>query len=97
MTTPAPTVYIPTLNGGESLRRCLESLERQTLGTHVVVADNGEGEGSAALLSEHFPAVTRVGFGRNLGFGNALNRAIRRGRRRTDRPAQRRCRRRAAS
>jgi GT2 family glycosyltransferase len=77
MTTPAPTVYIPTLNGGENLRRCLESLQRQTLAPHVVVADNGEGEGSAALLAERFPAVTRVGFGRNLGFGNALNRAIR--------------------
>jgi N-acetylglucosaminyl-diphospho-decaprenol L-rhamnosyltransferase len=77
MTVPAPTVYIPTLNGGENLRRCLHSLERQTLAPQVVVADNGEGEGSAALLAESFPAVTRVGFGRNLGFGNALNRAIR--------------------
>jgi N-acetylglucosaminyl-diphospho-decaprenol L-rhamnosyltransferase len=77
MTMPTPTVYIPTLNGGENLRRCLESLERQTLIPHVVVADNGEGEGSATLLGERFPAVTRVGFGRNLGFGNALNRAIR--------------------
>jgi N-acetylglucosaminyl-diphospho-decaprenol L-rhamnosyltransferase len=77
MTPPAPTVYIPTLNGGDKLQRCLESLKRQTLASHVVVADNGEGEGCAALLSEHFPAVTRVGFGRNLGFGNALNRAIR--------------------
>ncbi len=73
----AATVYIPTLNGGEKLERCLESLGRQTVVPHVVVADNGEGEGSAALLSERFPRVTRVGFGRNLGFGNALNRAIR--------------------
>jgi N-acetylglucosaminyl-diphospho-decaprenol L-rhamnosyltransferase len=77
MTPSAPTVYIPTLNGGDNLRRCLESLEHQTLVAHVVVADNGEGEGSTALLSERFPAVERVGFGRNLGFGNALNRAIR--------------------
>jgi GT2 family glycosyltransferase len=77
MTFPTPTVYIPTLNGGENLSRCLESLQRQTLMPHVVVADNGEGEGSAPMLSERFPAVTRVGFGRNLGFGNALNRAIR--------------------
>jgi GT2 family glycosyltransferase len=73
----AATVYIPTLSGGEKLERCLESLRRQTVTPHVVVADNGEGEGSAAMLSERFPEVTRVGFGRNLGFGNALNRAIR--------------------
>jgi GT2 family glycosyltransferase len=77
MSTAAPTVYIPTLNGGENLRRCLTSLERQTVPADVVVADNGEGEGCAALLRERFPEVTRVGFGRNLGFGNALNRAIR--------------------
>ena len=76
MTESTPTVYIPTLKGGENLRRCLASLERQTAPPHVVVADNGEGEGCAALLDEQFPGVTRVGFGRNLGFGNALNRAI---------------------
>lgn len=70
------TVYIPTLSGGEKLERCLESLQRQTVVPHVVVADNGEGDGSGAMLAERFPAVTRVAFGRNLGFGNALNRAI---------------------
>ncbi len=77
MSPPSPTVYIPTLNGGEALRRCLDSLEQQTVSPHVVVADNGDGDGCAALLRENFPQVTRVGFGRNLGFGNALNRAIR--------------------
>jgi N-acetylglucosaminyl-diphospho-decaprenol L-rhamnosyltransferase len=77
MSARMATVYIPTLSGGKKLERCLESLEAQTVVPHVVVADNGEGEGSAAMLSERFPRVTRVGFGRNLGFGNALNRAIR--------------------
>ncbi|HVY79126.1 MAG TPA: glycosyltransferase family 2 protein [Solirubrobacterales bacterium] len=71
------TVYIPTLTGGEKLERCLESLAAQTVAPHVVVADNGEGEGSAAMLGERFPQVTRIGFGCNLGFGKALNRAIR--------------------
>jgi N-acetylglucosaminyl-diphospho-decaprenol L-rhamnosyltransferase len=77
MSGPEPTVYIPTLSGGEKLQRCLDSLQSQTVPTQVVVADNGEGEGSAAMLAERFPQVTRVGFGRNLGFGPALNRAIR--------------------
>lgn len=76
MTPPAATAYVPTLTGGEKLVRCLESLRRQTVPTSVVVADNGEGDGSAALLAERFPDVTRVAFGRNLGFGPALNRAI---------------------
>jgi N-acetylglucosaminyl-diphospho-decaprenol L-rhamnosyltransferase len=77
MTTPNPTVYIPTLNGGENLRRCLASLQQQTLTAQVVVADNGEGVGCSSLLNEQFPEVTRIAFGRNLGFGRALNRAIR--------------------
>jgi N-acetylglucosaminyl-diphospho-decaprenol L-rhamnosyltransferase len=77
MSVPAPTVYIPTLNGGPNLERCLASLEAQTTKPQVVVADNGDGDGCAALLRERHPDVTRVGFGRNLGFGSALNRAIR--------------------
>jgi GT2 family glycosyltransferase len=76
MSGSVPTVYIPTLNGGETLRRCLESLEGQTARAQVDVADNGLGEGCAAMLRESFPDVTRVGFGRNLGFGAALNRAV---------------------
>lgn len=42
----------------------------------VVIADNGTGDGCRALIESRFPEVRRVGFGRNLGFGPALNRAI---------------------
>jgi N-acetylglucosaminyl-diphospho-decaprenol L-rhamnosyltransferase len=70
------TVYIPTLKGGDPLERCLASLQGQTAPVAVVVADNGSGDGCAEMLSERFPSVTRIGFGRNLGFGSALNRAI---------------------
>ncbi|MEZ5076282.1 MAG: glycosyltransferase family 2 protein [Solirubrobacterales bacterium] len=73
---PEATVYIPTLNAGPGLERCLEALREQTRPVAVVVADNGPGEGCAAMLAERFPEVTRVGFGRNLGFGTALNRAV---------------------
>lgn len=71
-----PTVYVPTLNGGSDLVECLEALRNQTVPTKIVVADNGDGDGCAGLLAERFPEVERVGFGRNLGFGRALNRAI---------------------
>jgi N-acetylglucosaminyl-diphospho-decaprenol L-rhamnosyltransferase len=70
------TVYIPTLEAGPGLERCLEALRLQTVEVAVVVADNGAQDGCAAMLSERFPEVTRIGFGRNLGFGTALNRAI---------------------
>jgi N-acetylglucosaminyl-diphospho-decaprenol L-rhamnosyltransferase len=75
-TALAPTVYIPTVNGGEQLRNCLDSLQRQSTRADVVVADNGSGAGSASMLADEFPDVTRIGFDRNLGFGKALNRAI---------------------
>jgi len=71
-----PTVYIPTLTGGDGLRRCLDTLAAQTASAEVVVADNGDGDGCAEMLADEFPAVRRIGFGRNLGFGRALNRAI---------------------
>ncbi len=77
MALATPTVYIPTLNGGERLAACLEGLAAQTVASEVVVADNGPGEGCAGLLDSRFPSAKRVSFdGQNLGFGPALNRAV---------------------
>lgn len=77
MPLATPTVYIPTLTGGERLASCIEALRSQTLNASIVVADNGPGQGCAELLESRFPEVTRIGFqGRNLGFGSALNRAV---------------------
>ena len=70
------TVYVPTLLAGPELEACLRSLEAQTAPVHVVLVDNGEDSGCAELIESSFPWVERVGFGRNLGFGPALNRAI---------------------
>ncbi len=78
MALATATVYIPTLDGGERLAACLDALASQSAEAAVVVADNGAGEGCRAMLESHFPKVTRIGFaGRNLGFGPALNRAVR--------------------
>jgi GT2 family glycosyltransferase len=71
-----PTVYIPTLRAGERLARTLEALEAQTPRPRIVVADNSD-EGLAGRLSERFPTMCALEFGRNLGFGKALNRAVR--------------------
>lgn len=71
-----PTVYIPTLAGGERLASCLESLRSQSVPATVVVADNGDGDGCRDLLASRYPEVVRIGFGKNLGFGPALNCAI---------------------
>jgi N-acetylglucosaminyl-diphospho-decaprenol L-rhamnosyltransferase len=72
-----PTVYIPTLRAGERLARTLEALGEQEPRPEVVVADNSAEGAAGALARERFPWVRTVGFGENLGFGRALNRAIR--------------------
>ncbi len=48
----------------------------QTVSVPVVVADNGAGDGCSRMLETGFPEVKRIGFGKNLGFGAALNRAV---------------------
>ncbi|MCB0858966.1 MAG: glycosyltransferase family 2 protein [Solirubrobacterales bacterium] len=77
MSAATPTVYIPTLQGGDRLASCLEALEAQTIEVEVVVADNGQGSGCSEMLTRDFPRVERISFGgKNLGFGAALNRAV---------------------
>lgn len=73
----ALTVYIPTLRAGERLARTLTALESQTERPEVVIADNSDDGSGGALARERFPWVRAVEFGENLGFGKALNRAVR--------------------
>jgi len=73
----ALTVYIPTLRAGERLARTLSALEEQEGRPEVVIADNSPDGAGAKLARERFPWVRSVRFGENLGFGKALNRAIR--------------------
>jgi GT2 family glycosyltransferase len=72
-----PTFYIPTLRAGERLARTLSALEAQVPRPDVVIADNSDGGLGAALARERFPRVRVAEFGENLGFGAALNRAVR--------------------
>jgi GT2 family glycosyltransferase len=72
-----PTVYIPTLRAGERLARTLAALEAQEPRPEVVIADNSEDGAGGALARERFPWVRAAEFGENLGFGKALNRAVR--------------------
>jgi GT2 family glycosyltransferase len=72
-----PAVYIPNFNGSRQIGRALRSLREQSRPVDVVVADNGSSDGSVELMRAEFPEVTVLAFGRNLGFGPALNRAVR--------------------
>jgi|SRR5689334_4359139 len=71
------TVYIPTLRAGDRLAQTLESLERQEPRPRVVVVDNSSEGLGAELVRDRFPWAQSVAFGENLGFGAALNRAVR--------------------
>lgn len=72
-----PAVYIPNFNGSQLIGRTLESLRAQSRPLDVVVVDNGSGDDSLELLHERFPEVTVLPLADNLGFGPALNRAVR--------------------
>jgi GT2 family glycosyltransferase len=72
-----PAVYIPNFNGAQRIGRALGSLREQSRPVDVVVADNGSSDDSVELMRAEFPEVTVLDFGRNLGFGPAINRAVR--------------------
>ena len=72
-------VVIPTWNGRELLRRCLESLARQTVAHRVIVADNGSADGTVTLVRDRFPDVDVVELDRNYGFAGGVNRGVERG------------------
>jgi GT2 family glycosyltransferase len=72
-----PAVYIPNYNGSQRIGRALRSLREQSRPLDVVVVDNGSTDGSVGLLREEFPEVTLLALERNLGFGPAINRAVR--------------------
>jgi N-acetylglucosaminyl-diphospho-decaprenol L-rhamnosyltransferase len=72
-----PAVYIPNYNGADHIGRALRSLREQSRPLDVVVVDNGSSDDSPARLREEFPEVTVLVLVRNIGFGPALNHAVR--------------------
>ena len=70
---PTVTVVIPTLSGGAQLADCLDSLARQVFsGFEVIVVDN-----SGRHAVEPRAGIRVIANDRNLGFGAAVNQAIR--------------------
>jgi len=69
------SVVIPTLAADESLRECLDGLERQTRRDFEVVVVDNSGQGLARRWAVG-PSVRIIENSRNLGFGGAINQAI---------------------
>lgn len=69
-------VVVPNWNGKEFLGDCLRSLSKQTVGSEVIVVDNGSTDGSATYINKHFPEVTLLQLDKNYGFAGGVNRGI---------------------
>ncbi len=68
------TVAIPTLAADDALAECLAALQNQTLTDfETIVIDNSGGEATA----KYCPSVKVISNSANLGFGYAVNQAIR--------------------
>jgi N-acetylglucosaminyl-diphospho-decaprenol L-rhamnosyltransferase len=69
-------VVVVTYSPGETLERCLDTLEKATTRPYVVVlADNGSVDGAPEKAAER-PGVTLLHTGGNLGYGTAANRGV---------------------
>lgn len=71
-----PAIYIPNFNGAARLGPVLRGLREQRQPADVVLVDNGSSDDSVELARRELPEVRVVEFGRNLGFGPAINRAV---------------------
>ena len=71
---PEMSVIVVNWNGKHFLETCLLALRRQTFRDfETFLVDNGSEDGSVEYVREHFPDVSVLPLGRNLGFAAANN------------------------
>lgn len=75
MITVDVSILIVSYNTRAWLRRCLQSVYREThdVSFEVIVVDNASLDGSAELVRTEFPAVRLVASQENLGFAKGVN------------------------
>lgn len=72
------SILIVNYNGGEKLRRCLESVERcRPADCEIIVVDNASTDGSLEVVTALFSDIIFLQSGANRGFGAASNLAAR--------------------
>ena len=72
------SVIIPVWNGERFLRPCLDAILAQGWDSlEIIAVDNGSQDGSAALISDHYPLVRLLRNQHNLGFAAACNQGVR--------------------
>jgi GT2 family glycosyltransferase len=70
------TVVIVNWRLKEATLRCLRSLEQLEASCHIVVVDNGSGDGSAEYLASQGSNLTLLALPTNVGFAAACNQGI---------------------
>lgn len=73
-------IVIVNWNGKSLLRRCLDSIEKNTIypSFETIVVDNGSTDGSVEMVEREFPNVQLIRNKENLGFAIANNQGIKR-------------------
>jgi GT2 family glycosyltransferase len=74
-TLPEVSAIVIVYNGIEFLPECLRTLTEDLKFTshELILVDNGSMDGSAEYIKQHYPQVTLVENGANLGFAPAVN------------------------
>jgi len=70
-------IVILNYNTRRHLAEYLPSVIAHSVGTRIIVADNGSPDDSIAFLREHYPAVEVLDLQRNYGFAQGYNEALR--------------------
>lgn len=71
------SVIIPNYNGMQYVKRCLDSLQVQTLKEFdILFVDNGSTDGSRELVEQEYPRVKIIALQENRGFCAAVNEGI---------------------
>jgi GT2 family glycosyltransferase len=77
MPRPIVSVIVLNWNGKEHLLECCGSLSKTTYSPlEIIVADNGSTDGSIEAVRLHYPFVTVLENGRNLGYAEGNNRGV---------------------
>ena len=69
-------VVVPTYDGWEILRSCLDHLREQTAQHRVIVVDDASSDGTAERVETEYPEVELVALPENRGFSRAVNAGI---------------------
>jgi len=71
---PLASVIIPNWNGVRLLRRCLDSLQQQTLSSaEIIIVDNGSTDDSLDVLQAEYPKVRVLALQQNTGYTGGCN------------------------